>query len=214
MTKGPPDKILRHCINISYLDIEKVLSKSLKEGYKIIACASKIIQYNQYDKNKKEEYYLNNLVLCGFILLKNTLKEQSKQIVKNIKKMECDIAISTGDSLYNSIGTGLKIELFNNKNIFAFDLNMMEKKTKIYVSSLGNNKKDEEKTSDRDIKTLQENIEQNFVLDKLDENFKENIISNKKTFTKMQNPINNNSLINDNLSSSRRILTNKDNNIE
>ena len=38
-------------------DIEKILSKTLKEGYRVIACATKIIQYNYKDKNQTEDFY-------------------------------------------------------------------------------------------------------------------------------------------------------------
>ena len=221
MTKGPPEKILKYCINNSLPDIEKILSKSLKEGYKIIACATKIIQYNQNDKNQKEEYYLKDLTFCGFIVFKNNLKEEAKQIIKNIKKMECDAAISTGDSLFNSLGTGLNCQLFNDKNIFSFDLNMNGKKSKILVSNICEIQRHKEKDSSIDIKSLQENINNSnkIITDKKNEientedKSKLNNIINKKTLTKLKFPINNNSLINDIPSSSRQMIQNNESGI-
>lgn len=79
MIKGAPEKILKCCINTSFPEIEKLLIKALKEGYRVVACASKIIEYNQDEQNQKEEYYLKDLTLCGFIFLKNKLKVESKK---------------------------------------------------------------------------------------------------------------------------------------
>ena len=67
MIKGPPEKILKYCINTSFPEIDKLLIKGLKEGYKIVACATKVIEYNQNEQNQNEEYYLKDLNLCGFI---------------------------------------------------------------------------------------------------------------------------------------------------
>ena len=207
MTKGPPEKILKHCINNSIPDIEKVLTKSLKEGYKIIACASKIIQYKQNEKKQTEEYYLKDLTFCGFILLKHNLKEETKQIIKNIKKMECDIAISSGDTLFNSLGAGLKSQLFNEKNIYSFDLN---KKKKIFVSSIYMGQKDEEKNVINDNKSIQDNSEKkHYEIELLDEKIKQNKI--KKPLTKLKFSINNNNnSISDLPSSSRQIIHNNE----
>ena len=175
MTKGPYEKILKNCINISESDVEKILSKALKEGYKVIACATKIIQYNHNERKKKEEYYLKDLIFCGFIFLKHNLKEESKQIFKNISKMKCDIAISTGDEPTNSIGVGLECGLFNEKNIFVFDLDNKGKKPKIIVSSLNNDIKQDDilKDYDKDKKTLESSKSR-----KIKE---ENILSKKST---------------------------------
>ena len=209
MTKGPPEKILKHCINNSFPDIEKVLSKSLKEGYKIIACATKIIQYDQKEKKQTEEYYLKDLTFCGFILLKHNLKEETKQIIKNIKKMECDVAISSGDSLFNSLGTGLKSQLFNEKNIYSFDLISNGKKQKIFVTSIYIGQRDEEKNLKNDNKSIQDNSDKKQNEIKLMED-KTRHCNIKKPFTTLKFPKNNNISINDFPSSSRQIINNNE----
>ena len=226
MAKGPPEKILKHCINGFLPDIEKLLSKTLKEGYRVIACATKIIQYNNEDKNQTEDFYLKDLTFCGFILFKNNLKEESKQIIENIKKMECDVAISTGDGLINTIETGLKVGLFNEKNIFIFDVNNKLKKQKIFVTSISNFKKEEEKESNKDSKNIKDNsdnlelddinISKNVELENINEKerSKLNQIKKKKSFinlkfnknkTKIKKVVNN-----EQLSSSRKMIKNKE----
>ena len=115
MTKGPPDLILKHCISKSIPDIDKILSKLIKEGNKIIIFATKIIQLNQIDKNKKEEYYMRDLSFVGFIIIENKFKKEISQIVDKIDKMNCNNSInsviSTNDNIYNAIEGGLKMEL-------------------------------------------------------------------------------------------------------
>ena len=189
MIKGPPEKILRHCTNNTIPDIEKLLTKCLKEGNRIIACATKIIQYSEKDKNKKEEYYLKELTFCGFILFKNNLKEESRQIINNLRKMECETIISTGDSLINAVGTGLKCELFTRRNIFALDLYAKGKKPKILVSMVSDKNEQE-----NDMKSDQES---------------DNNYSIKKTLSQLKLNNVNNSLINDGPSSSRQMIMDK-----
>ena len=211
MTKGSPEKILRYCVNNSLPDIDKLLTKFIKEGYRVLACATKIIQFNEKDKIQKEEFYLRDLTFCGFIVFKNNLKEETKQIIQNLRKMECDIIISTGDEVFNSIGTGLKCDLFNPKNIYFFDLNMKGKNSKIIVSTISNFDKDK-KTQEENLKEKNEN--NNLGNEPTDQNSKSNIFM-KKSFTKMKslkmtnnenNNNTNNSLINEVASSSRNMV--------
>ena len=215
MAKGPPEKILRHCINASIPDIEKILSKALREGYRVIACATKVIEYNQNWHNLNEEYYLKDLIFCGFILVKNNLKEETKQIIKNIKKMECDIVISTGDSLYNSIGMGIQCDIINEKNSYAFDLSISGKKSKIMVIGICSSIKEEEEEFEKDSYTIQNNSNIKSNSKKiLEENKSEKSkLLKNKSITKLQVPANNNninSLINDIPSSSRNMLQNNE----
>ena len=214
MIKGPPEKILKHCINNSLPDIETLLTKCLREGYRVIACATKIIQYNENDRNQNEEYFLKDLIFCGFILLKNNLKEESKQIIENLRKMECDIVISTGDGVFNAIGTGLKTELFSSKNIYAFDLNMKGKKSKILVTTVSLNKNDQENESEKDIKTEEDNSREKKKHNEnysSDNNSKSNNYMKKKSLNKLKFPNhNNNTFINDGPSSSRQMIYNNE----
>ena len=156
MIKGAPEKILKCCINTSFPEIEKLLIKALKEGYRVVACATKIIEYNQDEQNQKEEYYLKDLTLCGFIFLKNKLKDESKKVIEKIINMECDVSISTGDSISNVIGVGLESGIIKEKNIYVFDLNFKGKKPKIVVSNYFNDlSKDKDKENDKDNKTAE-----------------------------------------------------------
>ena len=234
MTKGPHEKVLKYCRNASVPDIEKILSKALKEGYKVMACATKIIKYSQNDRNKKEDYYLKDLTFCGFIFLKHNLKEESYQIIKTIKKMECDVSISTGDIATNSIGAGLEIDLFNAKNLFVLDIDNNGKRPKLIVSCISNDIKfdeDKEKESEKDkksidtIKTKRTRDEDrknfNFYNDNMihrklsnrsgDKNSKSSKFNTKKNYKRLNFfSSNNNYNNNEEKSSNRELIENKD----
>ena len=231
MTKGPHEKILKYCRNASIPDIEKILSKALKEGYKVMACATKIIQYSQHDKNKKEDYYLKDLTFCGFIFLKHNLKEESYQIIKTIQKMECDVSISTGDVATNSIGAGLEVDLFNAKNLFAFDIDNKGKKPKLIVSCITNDIKideDKDKESEKDKRSIEtiktkrtrdedkknfynnNTIHRKFSNRSGDKNSKSGKIKAKNYYKRLNFFSNNNYLNNEEKSSNRELIENKD----
>ena len=179
MIKGAPEKILKCCINTSFPEIEKLLIKALKEGYRVVACASKIIEYNQDEQNQKEEYYLKDLTLCGFIFLKNKLKVESKKVIEKIINMECDVSISTGDSISNVIGVGLESGIIKEKNIYVFDLNFKGKKPKIVVSNYFSDIS-KEKEYDKEKKTIESSK-------KIKSSKKKEDISNKNLTDKSKN---------------------------
>ena len=135
MTKGSPEKILQHCLLHSLPDdICKIISDLRKEGYIIIICASKKIDLYSYDDSKNENYYMKDLIFCGLITLKNKINKQSKAAIEELKTMNCEIIMNTGDNLYNSIGTGFETGILDNKKIFSFDFD--ENQNLLYVNNI------------------------------------------------------------------------------
>ena len=135
MTKGSPEKILPKCIIGSLPDdICQIISDFRKEGYVILVCASKKIDLYLYNDSLEENDYMNDLIFCGFMTLKSNIKKESKKAIDELKKMNCEIIMNTGDELYNSIGTGFEMNILENKKIFAFDFD--ENKNKIYVNNI------------------------------------------------------------------------------
>ena len=197
MTKGPPDLILKHCISKSIPDIDKILSKLIKEGNKIIIFATKIIQLNQIDKNKKEEYYMRDLSFVGFIIIENKFKKEISQIVDKIDKMNCNNSInsviSTNDNIYNAIEGGLKNGIINKNNVFVFDLGKSENETSIlYAKYIYDKEENEQK--------YKKNLESNKTLIKSiygDKNNPQNLNNNNNQIVKK--------LLNDELLSSSRV---------
>ena len=135
MTKGSPEKILPHClINSLPEDICQIISDFRKGGYIIIICASKKIDIYSYNDSDEEINYMNELVFCGIITIKNNIIKESQKGIDELKKMNCEIIMNTGDDLYNSIGTGFEIGILDNKKIYAFDFD--DNKKQLYVNNI------------------------------------------------------------------------------
>ena len=136
MTKGSPEKVLPHCI-ISTLpeNICQIISNYRKNGYIVIVCASKKLDLYSYSELNDENYYMKELIFCGFITLKNNIKKDSKKVIEELKKMNCEIIMNTGDSLYNSFGTGFEIGILDsNKKLYSIDFD--DNNEQIYVNNI------------------------------------------------------------------------------
>ena len=129
MTKGPPEKILP-CCNYSSLpkNINKIIASSRKNGYINLILAYKIINEYNYDKAMGEDFYMFNLYFCGIIILKNKLKKNIKLVIQQLKNIECDLILNTGDNIYNSLSACYESGITSCKNIYVFDLNKISKK--------------------------------------------------------------------------------------
>ena len=157
MTKGPFEDIIPNC-DINYLpkDFSKIISYYRRNGYDFVVLASKIINKFEYNESFDEDYYMNNLLFCGIITLKNKIKKDVKQAIQKLKNLNCDLILSTGDNIYNALSVGYESEIISSKNVYVFDLNKINKK--IFVSNftqmkkLEQNKNNLEKTSTKNFK--------------------------------------------------------------
>jgi magnesium-transporting ATPase (P-type) len=129
MTKGPPEDIIPYCdYNFLPKDINKVITLYRKSGYINLILALKIINESNYDKSLGEDYYMSDLIFCGIIILKNKLKKDVKQVIQQLKNLNCDIILNTGDNIYNSVTVSYESGITSKKNIYVFDLNKITQK--------------------------------------------------------------------------------------
>lgn len=120
MTKGIPEDILNNCNDNSLPEnFEKIISLIRMNGYNIIVCATKLLNIEEYNDLNSINYYMNNLIFCGFITLKRDLKNGVYNSINVLKQLECDLIISSGDHIYNCLSSGFKSGIVEkNKNIF------------------------------------------------------------------------------------------------
>ena len=159
MTKGMPEDILDKCdINSLPDNFDKIISLYRKNGFIIIICASKIINMDTYKDSSPIEEYMNNLTFCGFFTLKNKLKKEILNSIKDLRQFNCNLNILTGDNIYNTISVGFESSILENKNIFTFDKE--DKKNGITITKIYSIKKlNEEENDDKNISnTLLDNI--------------------------------------------------------
>ena len=122
MTKGISEEILDKCdINSFPENLEKIFSLYRRLGFTIIICATKIINIEDYNDSTPIEDYMNNLTFCGFVTLKNKLKNSVLNSIKDLKQFNCNLIITTGDNVYNALSVGFASSIIENKNVFSFD---------------------------------------------------------------------------------------------
>ena len=135
MTKGMPEDILDKCdVNTLPDNFHKVISFYRRNGFVIVIYASKIINIDEYNDSTSIEDYMDDLTFCGFITLKNNLKKEVINSIKELKQFNCNLIISTGDNAYNALSVGFDSNIIENKNIFSFDKD--ESKNQINITKI------------------------------------------------------------------------------
>ena len=176
MIKGMPEDILEKCDKNTFPDnLENVISYHRKNGFFIIMCASKLINIEEYKDSNDFDYYMNDLTFCGFITIKNIIKENVKKSIHELKKFNYNLIITSGDNEYNCLSLGFKCGIIENKNIYSFDIDDYVNKLilkKLYKAKIYNDedrKSKIEKNSNSNSKKSNNNIK--FNLNDLKENF-------------------------------------------
>jgi magnesium-transporting ATPase (P-type) len=151
--KGAPEKIIEFCnpISIPY-KYDKTLTEYTQKGYRVLACATKLLprpnylsgdlqrnstngfsegNYNSQNKFSIPEYFFeedrtkfeNNLTFLGFIIFKNKLKKDSKDVITTLKECNSKLILATGDNPFTSISVARECEMMDfHKKVFMIDL--------------------------------------------------------------------------------------------
>jgi magnesium-transporting ATPase (P-type) len=139
MTKGVPEMILDKCNQNSLPEnFDRVISYYRKNGLIVIICASKLINIEEYKDSNLIDDYMKDLNFCGFITLKNELKKEIINSIKDLKRFNCNCLISTGDNVYNSLSVGFESGIIDNKNKNIFSFDKEDKQNKITISKIYN----------------------------------------------------------------------------
>ena len=140
-TKGAPEKIIRQCLDYSIpLNYDEVYRKYTLQGYRVLACAMKLISENgekeeEIISNEEYQNYRNkDLIFLGLILFQNKIKTHTKKVLQKLKNDGLFPIISTGDNAFTSISLVKECNLVKNNSKFC----IMEMDS----SNLDDNKKD------------------------------------------------------------------------
>ncbi len=135
MIKGIPEDILDKCDENSLPEnFEKNILFYRKNGYIILVCATKLINIYEYNDLNGIDYYMSDLTFCGFITLKNKLKENVKNSIAEIKQLNCNLIMTSGDNEYNCLSASFDCGIIENKNVFVFDKE--EKTNKVTIREI------------------------------------------------------------------------------
>ena len=156
MIKGIPEYILDKCDLYSLPDnFDDIISLYRRNGLIILICATKLLNMEEYKDSNSIDYYMNDLTFCGFITLKNKLKDEAKAAIEDLKQFDINLIITSGDNVNNSISVGFDSGILENKNIFVFDKD--EENNKILIKKIYNvndENEEKEKISNFSIDTL------------------------------------------------------------
>ena len=130
--KGPPEEILPFC-NQSFLprDIYRIINYYRKNGFIILILAGKELESKEDEVLLTEDQYKDDLIFYGMIILKNKLKKETKPVIQELKELNCDLILNTGDNIYNSLAVGYESGIITEKNIFHININKFTKKLMI-----------------------------------------------------------------------------------
>ena len=144
MVKGIPEDIIDKC-DCSTLpgNFDEIISLYRRNGLIMLICASKMLNVEEYDELNGIDFYMNDLTFCGFITLKNKIKYEIKSAIEDLKEFDCNLVITSGDNVNNSLSVGFDSGIIENKNIFVFDKDDEDNKISIRkIYSVKNNKED------------------------------------------------------------------------
>ena len=166
--KGPPEEILPFC-NQSFLpkDIYRIINYYRKNGFINLILAGKELDSKEDEILMTEDQYKDDLIFYGLIILKNKLKKETKPVIQELKKLNCDLILNTGDNIYNSLAVGYESGIITEKNIFHININKFTQK--LMISSFNDFSKSEMIKNDK--LTLRNNDKISFLKNKV-QNFK------------------------------------------
>ena len=94
--------------NQSFLpkDIYRIINYYRKNGFINLILAGKELDSKEDEILMTEDQYKDDLIFYGLIILKNKLKKETKPVIQELKKLNCDLILNTGDNIYNSLAVG------------------------------------------------------------------------------------------------------------
>jgi cation-transporting ATPase 13A2 len=123
--KGAPEKIRDICIKESLPnDFDDVLENHSKKGFRVLACATKVLTEDDISNNLNEMENDKNfrlkfeegLFFLGFIILSNKLKPITTSIIKVLNESNSNLIMATGDNPFTSISVANECKMINSES--------------------------------------------------------------------------------------------------
>jgi cation-transporting ATPase 13A2 len=117
-------------------DFNEKLKKTTKDGFRVLACATKPLTENfiletlkdkekkiDVDNQAKRNKFEKDLIFLGFIRVSNKLKKDTTTVIQSLKEGGLKLVISTGDSNFTTISIAKECKLIeSNKIIILLDV--------------------------------------------------------------------------------------------
>ena len=195
MTRGNPEDIINKCQKNSIpADLEEIISINRRRGFIVLVCASKVLELEDYNDNDELEYYMEDLIFCGFITLKNKINDSVKYSIEQINEFKCQMVISSADNEYNCLSTGFNSGIIENNDIFVFD--KLDKINKLSIRKIYSTKSMEKEDENKKDNKANDKVSK---FSKISKNISHNIKKNELLKNKTKGGFFNEELINNDI---------------
>jgi magnesium-transporting ATPase (P-type) len=127
--KGSPESIILMCKHNSLPDnFHDKLMEHTQNGFRVLACATKVIPEGKYELETDRRKFENDLTFLGFIIFRNKLKKDTKLVISKLNQSQCKLIMATGDNPFTSISVARECEFIGKKSkVFLIDLDKDKK---------------------------------------------------------------------------------------
>jgi len=123
--KGSPEKLRDLCKPETIpLDFDNILNSYTIKGYRVLAMAAKgLIMDFQQSQSISREFVEKNMIFLGFLIVKNKLKEKTKESLIKYDEADLRMVMATGDNILTAICVSKECNLINpNQEMFSCEL--------------------------------------------------------------------------------------------
>ena len=120
--KGAPEKIKKDCDPETLpLDLDRQLQNFTGKGFRVLACATKLLSKFDQDVDTREKIE-RNMTFLGLIVFQNQVKKDTKINIKHLETSGCKLLIATGDNVFTTISIAEQCGiLHSNDDLFRIE---------------------------------------------------------------------------------------------
>ena len=101
--KGAPEKIKKDCDPETLPhDLDRQLQNFTGKGFRVLACATKLLSKFDQDVDTREKIE-KNMTFLGLIVFQNQVKKDTKTNIEHLETSGCKLIIATGDNVFTTI---------------------------------------------------------------------------------------------------------------
>ena len=123
--KGSPEKLRELCKPETIpLNFDEILNTYTTKGYRVLAMGAKgLVMDFQQSQSISREYVEKNMIFLGFLIVKNKLKQKTKESLIKYDEADLRMVMATGDNILTAICVSKECNLIKkNQEMFSCEL--------------------------------------------------------------------------------------------